>query len=460
MKGAAMQQKRLRNRLIIIICTIFVLPCLVLCYILYEQRVTLSPINFVLFLLILTMVIIGIILIYHVFEAVSMTAEFLKKTTEDNKNLSLNLHQDVVELNEITSSANSLIVRLEKTTESLNQTIEELHESDEKFRNILENIEDGYYEVDLTGNFTLVNASMSQLLGYSREELKGMNNRQYMDKENLKRAFLTFSEVYKTGIPKVNLEGELIRKDGKKVFVEASVSLIKNSFEQSTGFRGIVHNITERKLAEKQLHASLREKELLIGEVHHRVKNNLQVISGLLDLQAASSGNPELMEMFHESQSRIRSMALIHEKLYDSKNFARIDLAGYVRGLSQELFQTYKISPGEIDLIIQTGGDVYVDINKAIPCGLILNELISNALKHAFSGDGAGAITVIIRKYDNKEIEIVVGDNGLGLPDDVDIRQPRSMGLHLVNGLVKNQLDGQIEVRRDNGTEFRIIFPL
>jgi two-component sensor histidine kinase len=244
------------------------------------------------------------------------------------------------------------------------------------------------------------------------------------------------------------------------VFVEASVSLIKNSFEQSTGFRGIVHNITERKLAEKQLQASLREKEILIGEVHHRVKNNLQVISGLLDLQAASSGNPELMEMFHESQSRIRSMALIHEKLYDSKNFARIDLAGYVRGLSQELFQTYKINPGEIDLIIQTGGDVYVDINKAIPCGLILNELISNALKHAFSGDGAGAITVIIRKYDDKEIEIVVGDNGLGLPDDVDIRQPRSMGLHLVSGLVKNQLDGQIEVRRDHGTEFRIKFPL
>ena len=188
----------------------------------------------------------------------------------------------------------------------------------------------------------------------------------------------------------------------------------------------MAYDITARKQAEEQLHASLREKEILLGE----------------------------------SQSRIRSMALIHEKLYDSKNFARIDLAGYVRGLSQGLFQTYKINPGEIDLIIQAGDDVYVDINKAIPCGLILNELISNALKHAFSGDGAGAITVSIRKYNNKEIEIVVRDNGLGLPDDVDIGQPRSMGLHLVNGLVKNQLDGQIEIRRDNGTEFRILFPL
>ena len=153
-------------------------------------------------------------------------------------------------------------------------------------------------------------------------------------------------------------------------------------------------------------------------------------------------------------------MALVHEKLYGSKDFARIDMAGYVRTLSQELFQSYKINPGKIDLIIQTDGDVYVDINKAIPCGLILNELISNALKHAFPGDRHGELQIIIRETKNTEIEIVVRDNGLGLPDDVDIHQPRSVGLYLVNGLVKNQLDGQIEVRRDNGTEFRIKFPL
>ena len=216
----------------------------------------------------------------------------------------------------------------------------------------------------------------------------------------------------------------------------------------------------ERKRAEEALHASLREKEILLREVHHRVKNNMQVISGLLDLQASSSGNPELIERLNESQSRIRSMALVHEKLYGSKDFARIDLVGYVRALSQELFQSYKINPGKIDLIVQTDGDVYVDINKAIPCGLILNELISNALQHAFPGDGPGEIKIIIGETKETEIEIVIRDNGVGLPDDVDIHQPRTVGLHLVNGLVKNQIDGQIEVRRDNGTEFRIKFPL
>ena len=153
-------------------------------------------------------------------------------------------------------------------------------------------------------------------------------------------------------------------------------------------------------------------------------------------------------------------MSLVHEKLYGSKDFARIDLAGYVKTLSKDLFQTYKINPGKIDLIIQTDGDVYVDINKAIPCGLILNELISNALKHAFSGDRHGELQIIIRETKNTEIEIVVRDNGLGLPDDVDIDQPESVGLHLVNGLVKNQLDGKMEVRQDAGTEIRIKFPL
>ena len=223
---------------------------------------------------------------------------------------------------------------------------------------------------------------------------------------------------------------------------------------------GTIHDITDRKRAEEQLHASLQEKELLLSEVHHRVKNNMQVISGLLDLQARSTGNPELTEMLHESQSRIHAMSLVHEKLYGSKDFARIDLAGYVKTISQDLFQSYKINPREIDLIIQTDGDVYVDINKAIPCSLILNELISNALKHAFPEDRHGELQIIIHETKNAEIEIVVRDNGVGLPDDIDILQPLSVGLHLVNGLVKNQLYGQIEVRRDNGTEFRIKFAL
>ena len=337
---------------------------------------------------------------------------------------------------------------------------EALQKSEAFFKAVTENSLDSILILDKKGTIIYASPSIERFSGYKPEELIGKSGFDFILPADLPRAISDFGKA-------VLIKKDVIipnafrcrHKNGSERVLEGTGNNLLD-YPAVTGFVVNVRDITDRKLAEEKIHASLQEKEMLLREVHHRVKNNLQVISGLLDLKAASSGNPELIEMFHESQSRIRSMALIHEKLYDSKDFARIDLAGYVRGLSQELFQSYKINPGEIDLIIQTGDDVYVDINKAIPCGLILNELISNALKHAFAGDGASTITISIRKSDDNEVEIAVRDNGLGLPDDVDIRQPRSVGLHLVNGLVKNQLDGQIEVRRDNGTEFRILFPL
>ena len=323
------------------------------------------------------------------------------------------------------------------------QAEEALRESEERFKCLFQEAPVGYFEYDAQGRITRVNQTEVDMLGYPLEEMIGQPVWKFIVDEEAQQQIL--AKLAGAMPPSRSFERTYRRKDGTTFPALIEDRLNKDEQGKITGMRCSIQDITERKRAEEKIQASLREKELLLSEIHHRVKNNLQVISGLLDLQAASSGNPELIEMFHESQSRIRSMALIHEKLYASKNFARIDLAGYVRGLSQELFQSYKINPGEIDLIIQTGDDVYVDINKAIPCGLILNELISNALKHAFPGDGAGTITVIIRKYDNKEIEIVVCDNGLGLPDDVDIRQPRSMGLLVTNdmsGIVAHNLSG------------------
>jgi len=248
-----MQEKSLRQKLILIISTIFVLPSLVLCYIFYEQNVTLSPGNVALFFLIIILAIIGIMLIRYIFDAVSTTADFLKKATEGGEKLSLNLHQEAAELNEISSSFNRMIERFEKTTDSLHQTKEALHTSEEKYRNILEQIEEGYYEVDLAGNFTFFNTRVSQILGYSAEELKRMNNRQCMDKENSKKVFLDYNEVYRTGIPKNNLDTELIKKDGKKMYAGISITLIRDSSGQPVGFRGIIHDITERKQTEEKI---------------------------------------------------------------------------------------------------------------------------------------------------------------------------------------------------------------
>jgi diguanylate cyclase (GGDEF)-like protein/PAS domain S-box-containing protein len=252
-QGDDMQEKSLRQKLMVIISTIFVLPSLVLCYIFYEQQVSLSPANIALFFLIILLAIIGIMLIRYIFDAVATTADFLKKATAGGEKLSLDLHQEAAELNEISSSFNRMIDRFEKTTESLHQTKEALHASEEKYRNILEQIEEGYYEVDLAGNFTFFNNRVSQILGYSAEELKSMNNRRYMDKENSKKVFHNYNEVYRTGLPKNNLDAELIKKNGKKMYAGISITLIRDSSGQPIGFRGIIHDITERKQTEETI---------------------------------------------------------------------------------------------------------------------------------------------------------------------------------------------------------------
>jgi len=338
------------------------------------------------------------------------------------------------------------------------QAEERLHESEVRYRELFENMGSGVsvYETCNNGEdfiFREYNAAAEMLNKTPRGQAIGRSVFDVFPGVKDFGLFDVFRRVYRTGIPE---------RHPITFYKDERISGWRDNYVYKLPSGEIVavfEDVTERKRADEQLHASLREKEILLSEIHHRVKNNMQVISGLLDLQARSSGNPELTGMLNESQSRIRSMALIHEKLYASKDFTKIDLAGYVRTLSQELFQTYKINAGKIDLVIQTDGAVYVDISKAIPCGLILNELLSNALKHAFPGDEPGEIKIIIGEAENAEMWISFRDNGLGLPNDVDIHQPRTVGLHLVNGLVTKQLDGQIEVRRGAGTEFQITIP-
>ena len=350
------------------------------------------------------------------------------------------------------------IAELEQLELERKRASEVLRESEEYFKAIIQNSSDIIFILDKLGTITYASPSIERFLGYEPEEVIGKRTLDLIVSEDKPKAIADFGRALLTKEVPIPNVFRIRHKNGTERILEGiGKNLLDNPIV--AGFVMNVRDITERKQAEERIHASLREKEILLREVHHREKNNLQVISGLLELQASSIGNPDLTGMLNQSQSRIQAMALVHEKLYASKDFARIDCAGYVGALSQDLFQSHKINPGKIDLIIQTDG-VYVDINKAIPCGLVLNELISNALKHAFPGDRHGELQIIIREEKNTEMEIVVRDNGLGLPDDVNIHQPRTMGLNLVNGLVKKQLKGQMEVRRDNGTEIRIKFPL
>ena len=213
--------------------------------------------------------------------------------------------------------------------------------------------------------------------------------------------------------------------------------------------------ITERKRAEGQIRASLREKEVLLQEIHHRVKNNLQVISSLLYLQAKNIQYEEAPLMFQDSQSRVRAMALVHEKLYQSQDQARVDFAEYLRSLANHLFRSYGVNTNVISLKVSVD-DVFLGVDIAIPCGLILNELVSNSLKHAFPDGRAGEICIELRVADG-QLTLMVSDNGVGFSDDLDFRDTGSLGLQLVNTLV-NQLEGTIELERSSGTAFKITF--
>lgn len=222
------------------------------------------------------------------------------------------------------------------------------------------------------------------------------------------------------------------------------------------------NELSVRKRAEKQIKASLKEKEVLLKEIHHRVKNNLQVVSSLLSLQSGQIKNREALEIFNESQNRIRSMALIHESLYRSRDLASIDFSEYISGLANFLSRSYVSSSNFVEMDVDVR-DISLSIDKAIPCGLLINELVSNSLKHAFPTslertDGEHNL-IMIKFYSNEDsgYTLIVQDNGVGLPKNFSLEGSETLGLQLVATLVK-QLKGSLDFQSNNGTEFKIVF--
>ncbi|HYY15343.1 MAG TPA: histidine kinase dimerization/phosphoacceptor domain -containing protein, partial [Gammaproteobacteria bacterium] len=221
----------------------------------------------------------------------------------------------------------------------------------------------------------------------------------------------------------------------------------------------------ERKVAERthelqtinaQLEASLHEKEVLLKEIHHRVKNNLQVICSLLSLQSDELQDPYTRQQFEDSQHRIRSMALVHETLYQTMDLARIDFAHYVRTLTSQLIGAYDTLAGRVTLTTQLD-ELLLEIDQAIPCGLLLNELVTNCLKHAFPDGRAGEIRIELHADAHARVTLRVSDTGVGLPQAVDFHNPRSLGLQLITTLTE-QLEGAITVKRGSGTIIEVTF--
>jgi two-component sensor histidine kinase len=248
---------------------------------------------------------------------------------------------------------------------------------------------------------------------------------------------------------------EDMKNEKERALEEKIDELAKNEIALASTNRALIDEIDERKRAETLINISLREKEVLLKEVHHRVKNNLQVISSILSIQCGYIDDQKLKSIFKESQNRIRSMALIHEKLYMSRDLSSIDFSEYVSDLLSNIFNSYSPSGIRLKLNIE---DIRLDIDNSILIGLILNELCTNALKHGFPDGGPGEIRVELSRVDENNLILTTSNNGADLPERFNIKIAGSMGLLLVRGMVA-QLDGIIEVDTSTDVAFKVTLP-
>ncbi|WP_424357352.1 sensor histidine kinase [Methanocella sp. MCL-LM] len=334
------------------------------------------------------------------------------------------------------------------------QIEDQLRRSEETYREIFDGANDGILILEIdTGHTIDVNSTACSLFGLTREEAMHTDFlRLYAGGKYTREDILgLFMDVRLKG-PRFSVQKSRT-KDGRIFWAEFNLKYV--SILGGDYIMVIVRDVTERRDAEEKIKASLREKEVMLKEIHHRVKNNLQVVSSLLNIQSRYITDPGDAELFKESQNRVQTMALVHEKLYQSSDLARIDFSSYLDSLMKNLFYSYAIGRDNITMKADIQ-PISMGVDTAVPCGLIVNELISNSLKHAFPGNRAGEIRVCIREVDGRAV-IKVADNGVGLPENFDFHTSESLGLQLVNMLVE-QLDGSISLERENGTKFTIAF--
>jgi PAS domain S-box-containing protein len=343
---------------------------------------------------------------------------------------------------------------------------EKLRESEEKYRNIVETANEGIALVNSEGMITYVNKKMADMLGYTVGEIIGRYTWDFVEDKSSATMIL---ENRRRGITD-SIEIKQIRKDGLPLWVHINSKSVFDNSGKFMGSLGMFTDITERKKTEEALinFEIARKKEL-----HHRIKNNLQVISSLLDLQAElfkgrkNIRDSEVLEAFKESMDRVLSIALIHEELYKGKNVDLLNFSQYIKELAENLLLTYSLKT-DIVLNFDLEENIFLDMDTAIPLGIAINELITNSFKYAFFGRDKGEIRIKLHREEEGECKkescksissyvLFVSDNGVGIPEDFEIEDLDSLGLQLVTTLV-DQLDGELQLKRNNGTEFIIRF--
>jgi PAS domain S-box-containing protein len=342
--------------------------------------------------------------------------------------------------------------------------------------NIVESSSDAILTLSLDGIITTWNKSAEWIYGYLAEEVLGKNV-SILEPDNLKGETKKLIEEVKQGKNTQHYVASRLRKDDELIHVSIALSSVFDASKKLVAISAVTRDITQQIDAERSLlKAEITRKQ----ELHHRIKNNLQVISSLLDLQADKFKNrefiknSEFLEAFRESRDRVISMAFIHEELYKRKQFETLNLSEYIRKLVEKLFQTYRLDDKNIHLHMDLEENVLLNMDDVVPLGIIVTELVSNSLKHAFSGRDEGKIYVKLHKNEAGELInsreeskcksfkstsfiLKVSDDGVGIPKSIDLGNPKSLGMQLITTLV-DQLDGELELKRSNETEFTIRF--
>ena len=352
------------------------------------------------------------------------------------------------------------LVQIEQNLEELQKFEEQMHlfkNREELLDIVVSNAPIVLYGLDKHGTFTLAVGKGLEAIGEEECDVVGHSiYERYRD-------YPKILEIIRKQLSG-KAEDELWLSDLGFAIYENRTTVLRNNKGEVLGLIGVATDITERHQKELLLQNSLKEKEVLLQEVHHRVKNNLQIAYSLLDLQITSNKNPEVQECLMSSKNRIRIMAFVHEEIYREKNFEKINILNYLEGLTNYLFQIY--TPNKLINLKLNIEKIHLDITTAICCGMIVNELLTNALKYAFSKKTEGTIHLLLSFDYGKDLHyctLRVEDDGDGIPDEFELNsnneQTQVLGLKLVKSLV-SQLEGTLEITCNQGTKFRIVFPV
>jgi len=391
----------------------------------------------------------------------------------------------------------TLVLGIARDITEYKQAKEALRISEDRLKKILVNVKAPIYMKDTQGRYILTNHQFEKVFGFSKDEVIGKTDHDLFSSGIADFYLANDKQVMNRGIP-LDFEEYAELEDGPHYYVStkfpmhadngsidavcgistditerkqteeslrrAKEELDKRVQEQTADLvkknKELKKEVKLRKKAEKDLQGSLAEKMILLKEVHHRVKNNLQVICSLLRLQSNQIKDRKIRDIYGVSTNRVKSMAFIHDTLYQTDDFAKVDFSYYLTSLTRNLYWEYGRMNGKIDLAVKVK-DISLGIDLAVPCGLVVNELVSNALKHAFPASWEGKPKVSVNMQpngDDHEVKLVIRDNGIGIPKDINIRKTESLGLKLVNILVTEQLNGKIRLNRREGTQFHITF--